>query len=313
MKNIHVLPTDKPSRLRVHECGQLYLSVNFTYGINDENKRNIYITSDEEDINENDYIITQDDKLFGVSYLLSKHIQGASKVVLTTDQDLIKDGVQAIDDEFLEWFVKNSSCDFVNVEVKFIQSTDNSKDGFYYIPIIPKEEAKPFKQMEKLTEVEWSKFKKNPIPNKKEEPKQETLEESIISAIKKLHKEKQETFEESKYKGKALSTEEVLANRSSAYEFIDFDKQETLEEVAEKYYLETEHRTPSCKKHFIVGAKWQEQKQDDYALDFVCWLMKNCKLIQDPETEENVLWRYDSEDYILDTLLEIFKDSKDEK
>jgi hypothetical protein len=29
------------------------------------------------------------------------------KIILTTDLDLIKDGVQSIDNEFLEWFVKN--------------------------------------------------------------------------------------------------------------------------------------------------------------------------------------------------------------
>jgi hypothetical protein len=31
----------------------------------------------------------------------------AKKIILTTDLDLIKDGVQSIDNEFLEWFVKN--------------------------------------------------------------------------------------------------------------------------------------------------------------------------------------------------------------
>jgi hypothetical protein len=35
------------------------------------------------------------------------------KIILTTDQDLIKDGVQAIDDEFLEWFVSNPSCEYI--------------------------------------------------------------------------------------------------------------------------------------------------------------------------------------------------------
>lgn len=29
------------------------------------------------------------------------------KIILTTDQNLIKDGVQALDDEFLNWFIKN--------------------------------------------------------------------------------------------------------------------------------------------------------------------------------------------------------------
>lgn len=49
---------------------------------------------------------------------------------------------------------------------------------------------------------------------------------------------------------------------------------------------------------------------DEYAIDFVFWLMLNCELIKDEKTEENVLWRYDSEDYIIDTLLEIFKREK---
>jgi hypothetical protein len=46
------------------------------------------------------------------------------KIILTTDQELIKDGVQAIDDEFLEWFVNNTSCD--RVEIKTII------DAFYW-------------------------------------------------------------------------------------------------------------------------------------------------------------------------------------
>ena len=36
--------------------------------------------------------------------------------------------------------------------------------------------------------------------------------------------------------------------------------QETLEEAAELYYLETKHRAPSCKKHFIEGAKWMQKR-----------------------------------------------------
>jgi hypothetical protein len=81
------------------------------YKIEDE----LYIISDNEAINENDYIITQDGRLVEVSYLLSKDVQDGHKVILTTNKLLIKDGVQAIDDEFLEWFVKNPSCEFVDV------------------------------------------------------------------------------------------------------------------------------------------------------------------------------------------------------
>lgn len=38
------------------------------------------------------------------------------------------------------------------------------------------------------------------------------------------------------------------------------NKEQILEEAAELYYLETKHRAPSCKKHFIEGAKWQQEQ-----------------------------------------------------
>jgi hypothetical protein len=66
------------------------------------------------------------------------------KIILTTDQDLIKDGVQAIDDEFLEWFVNNPSCEEVE-----IYRSGNHYDGamefyhpLFYKIILPKEEPK---------------------------------------------------------------------------------------------------------------------------------------------------------------------------
>jgi hypothetical protein len=45
-----------------------------------------------------------------------ENYKGCKKIILTTDGDLIKDGIQVIDDdEFLEWFVKNPSCERVEV------------------------------------------------------------------------------------------------------------------------------------------------------------------------------------------------------
>jgi hypothetical protein len=141
MKNIHVLPTEKPDRLyKVKSTCKL--------GWSEDYLQNIYITSDE-GINENDYIITKDGRLVQVSTprslfnrnLLSKDLEGASKVILTTDQDLIKDGVQAIDDEFLEWFVKNPSCEKVEVEESILLNTSRTYLGVdKYKIIIPKEE-----------------------------------------------------------------------------------------------------------------------------------------------------------------------------
>ena len=150
MKNLHLIATDKPSRLLLSKRDYYqFLKDNASTNINNHfegNYQHIYITSDEEDINNNDYIITKDGRLVQVSYLLSKDLEGASKVILTTDRDLIRDGVQAIDDEFLEWFIKNPSCEWVEVEdtcleVKVCDCAMNEnclKPG--YTIIIPQEE-----------------------------------------------------------------------------------------------------------------------------------------------------------------------------
>ena len=71
------------------------------------------------------------------------------KIILTTNKLLIKDGVQDIDDEFLEWFVENPSCEEVGVKLKQHFQADKLKrenllNGVYhsYKIIIPKEEPK---------------------------------------------------------------------------------------------------------------------------------------------------------------------------
>ena len=141
MKNIHLLSTDKPSRLFKYQLDEITLNISKhllqrNYGFN------IYITSDEE-IKEGDYFIaysvTIDKKPYiscASEYKERKKEKG--KIILTTDQDLIKDGVQAIDDEFLEWFVNNPSCE----EVKIIKVPYFDESGHSYLLIIPKEEPK---------------------------------------------------------------------------------------------------------------------------------------------------------------------------
>jgi hypothetical protein len=71
----------------------------------------IYITEDSE-IKEGDWIIWNKKivKAIDTAYYSAK------KIILTTDRDLIADGVQSIDDTFLEWFVKNPSCEKVETE-----------------------------------------------------------------------------------------------------------------------------------------------------------------------------------------------------
>ena len=112
MKNIHILPTDKPSRLHTYFERLDYLKLS-NEALNWREAKNIYITSDEE-IKERDWFLT-DDKRVEKSTPDWNARDWHKKIILTTDQDLIKDGVQAIDDEFLEWFVKNPSCEWVEL------------------------------------------------------------------------------------------------------------------------------------------------------------------------------------------------------
>jgi len=144
MKNLHSISTDKPSRL-VLEIKNNNLFITTTYFKNDLMKhQNIYITSDEE-INFNNYI-TDGYRVW--KWKDDSSLLGRKKIILTTDEDLNKDGVQPIDDEFLEWFIKNPSCEWVEVEdtcleVKVCDCAMNEnclKPG--YTIIIPQEEPK---------------------------------------------------------------------------------------------------------------------------------------------------------------------------
>ena len=186
MKNIHILPTDKPSRLSKQLDNPLVLYNQFI-----ENRKfgrwsinqNICITSDEE-IKEGDSIYDASEmSVVKCPQMLSRpnyFTQFCKKIILSTDQDLIKDDVQAIDDEFLEWFVKNPSCEEIKLN-KYHQRGDVSGKWYYQI-IIPKETPKTFKELFANTSIKPTTDKDGNIQynfkaTMKEEPKQETLEE----------------------------------------------------------------------------------------------------------------------------------------
>jgi len=140
MKNIHIIPTDKPSRL-ISSGKEFNLLENPTL---DKRCKHIYITSDEVIKEGQNYI---GDGLSGKNKFKWTESQvklypNVKKeiIILTTDQDLIKDGVQAIDDEFLEWFVKNPSCEFAHLGFTSIIGDLETKRT--YKIIIPKEEPK---------------------------------------------------------------------------------------------------------------------------------------------------------------------------
>lgn len=116
MKNIHILPTEIPGRFSLKSNGEYCLS-NYSYPDSPNFKnQNIYITFEEE-IKVGDYYLDKLNmkplKCVGDEYFNNVD---EKKIILTTDVDLIKNGVQSIDDEFLEWFCsKNGQVDFVKI------------------------------------------------------------------------------------------------------------------------------------------------------------------------------------------------------
>jgi hypothetical protein len=152
MKNIHLKITEKPSRLTYNLLNQLIILTKDSCRVNYGNEVNqhIYITSDEE-IKKGDWFIAGNGigKLY-TQFTFKEEINDIwKKIILTTDADLIKDGVQTIKDDFLEWFVNNPSCE--KVEVQKIYSNFTVEPFIGYKIIIPQEEVK----QEQLTAVEW--------------------------------------------------------------------------------------------------------------------------------------------------------------
>jgi hypothetical protein len=200
MKNIHLIPTD-------NKLSRLYFNINDKeYQICEIEKpstilkpnRHIYITSNEE-IKEGDWVINLNspyehkelcriDNQIELERYVQKTGNDCKKIILTTDQDLIKDGVQAIDDEFLEWFVKNPSCETVNTEKVGGKYFSNGTIGVInYEIIIPKEEPKQEDMITKIMQMD-AKMAYDSLP------KQETLEEVASNLAIKSVKEYMKTF-----------------------------------------------------------------------------------------------------------------------
>jgi hypothetical protein len=249
MKNIHVLPTDKPSRL--HKIGN-------ELGLTDKpnnnflaKQQNIYITSDEE-IKEGDWYY-----YFGhiVKYDSDENTltPNCKKIILTTDQDLIKDGVQAIDDEFLEWFVKNPSCEEVEVNhfgmccsnQLIAQCINCNQYNPVYKIIIPKEPKQEWTPTQ--GEQVWIKVFSNWSSG------------TYIGydTTKHIHLVR----ENEEGGGNLLSSSKILPYKSMPNE----PKQETLEEAVERLFPFTKdnskNRIITIKRLFwIEGIKWQQER-----------------------------------------------------
>jgi hypothetical protein len=196
MKNIHLLPTDKPSRLWTNNLRRRLELDEFPEQHPTNIAKHIYITSNEK-IKDGDWFInTSLNKPYqadasDVHVSLINEKKYCKKIILTTDQDLIKDGVQPIDDTFLEWFVNNPSCEWVKVEPREFLA-----DKVIYEIIIPQEEKPSLATKLKTVldnmsqeefDSEWKKVVDLNIESPsfvENESKQETLEEVIKTYCK---------------------------------------------------------------------------------------------------------------------------------
>lgn len=110
MKNLHLIKTDKPSRLYRSIIGVLHLHEEPVIDINIIGKnQHIYITNKEQ-IRLNDYIT---DGYSVWKWKDDSSLLGRKKIILTTDTTLIADNVQSIDNEFLQWYINNPTCEKV--------------------------------------------------------------------------------------------------------------------------------------------------------------------------------------------------------
>jgi hypothetical protein len=303
MKNIHVLPTEKPSMVikSKHKKTYYLYSIeefkdieNFReYDSKNWDSQHIYITSDEE-IKEGYafHLKTQEVlKLKGVGEKSKEifHSKGFSypeeceKIILTTDQDLIKDGVQSIDDEFLEWVVKNPSCEFVGVEkyhginTSIAEVNAISGDGSLnwegksdlrdYKIIIPKEDWLLNNPQCKQIESCSKSLSKKCICTK-EEP---TLEEEYLKDELKKYDgidvvvlNKQEFPKQNIIDNWLEKNGDPEIHKQVEQEAKELCEQETLEEAAKNFYppITTDLicSPKLVRDAFIVGAKWQQEQ-----------------------------------------------------
>jgi hypothetical protein len=269
MKNIHIIPTDKPSRLHLwtDENGTRLELCELEY-LHTRNTQNIYITSDEE-IKEGDWCY--DDFLksvFQANPFMGVKTQNTSKkIILTTDQDLIKDGVQSIDDEFLEWFVKNPSCEFVEVIKDLFQVNQNN-------PVLKGSTAL---------------VKQHKIIIPQEEPKQD-LEKEMFELEQELDIPSSMRWHNSKPK-QEIKLEDIFNDekKQGVKDLIDAHKQETLEEVAKSEAFEfsvdykpwetdldyREYAEYGFEKGFIEGTKHQAERMYSEEIELINWLQQS--------------------------------------
>ena len=274
MKNLHVIPTPNPSSL--YKCrfkGHFILDpMNDLEGCFEEgfDPQNIYITSDEE-IKEGDYVtdgievIKASPKLVDAQSLINR--REWKKIILTTDTKLIEDGVQAIDDDFLEWFVKNSNCEEVKTERSYSMS-QSSYSGIEYEIIIPKKE--PFKhKCRVLTTEEVMEGRSNAYDFIDFD--KETFDQ-YLQRLKDRRTEDNYKYTDEDFKNYIHHIFDCYEKNISVYKCLEFmyfiEREVKLEDVF------NDEKKEDVKKVISEHKEKLQKEQDEFAIKFANWLRK---------------------------------------
>lgn len=275
MKNLHLISTEKPSRL--FNCfGKLEIGDYTTIRENLQvTNQHIYITSDEK--------LPYDDSIFNTGAFYHRDAAGdvhiitkdthhpnpnfCSRIILTTDPYLIARGVQAVDDNFLEWFVKNPSCESVEVhELRLFNPDTNESGHCKWELIIPKEEDKQFVECKCTNSLQAENCIRNCGHGK--EPKQET------HICKYCNAETTQSDDECYAKPKTLdeAAENYAEGKSSSSVFQEAHKKDFIEGY--NYAKETMYSQEEVLKQLNHLIRTPSSKLDKYTDDGEMLTMK---------------------------------------
>ena len=195
--------------------------------------KELFITSDEE-IKEGDSVIIENVLLKNIKAIEIEMYQDAKKIIFTTDPDLIKDGVQAIDDEFLEQYVLNP-VDFVEVkkdikafdsrgrEIDFAMEKEDYTKTFFSVSFPPKKELKTEKHLYTKEESNMVDKLKEYLNNTPKEQVQKDWDESCKQVKGVISPTIEEFIEAQRRFNKQETTSEGFHRISKEIDYSEFD------------------------------------------------------------------------------------------
>jgi hypothetical protein len=250
MENIHLLATSKPSRLYYFGSSPELRLTKYPnlFRVFERSTQHLYITSDErfkvnEYITDNIEVIKATPKLTDAQGLVGR--RNWRKIILTTDTDLIKDGIEVIPDEFIKWFIQNPSCKYVQtIEKSRCCGRCNGVDDLCYTDMCCVNHRVYGCETCYGKKVEYS------ITIPKEEPNMNKLQKEIFEMEQELGVPSNLRWHNTKPK------QDIIASEEDAKIFVDVminppEPNEKLKD-AFKNYRKAEHQLESEIEHLII-------------------------------------------------------------